>query len=271
MCDIAGFVLNERNSERYPFDLEAPLAERKRAIPVLKNAWRAANNLPVLPVAQPKAPAPVPADRLNPLLDQFLAGEADKQRAAQRDLEALGLGALPGVLTRFKATANKDERKRLDDLAKRLSTIIVAIEFADESLKPDAALSKRLETLKGKPLEPKTFMAAITATLRAMPPGAHVLQISADRDGDGAGFTLQIDLRSGKEGDAPPKGPPVSLDYHESIIARGASRGTSGQSIAAWVRDSDDDHLQDALSDALAIPPDQPIEIQLWYHGTWSK
>src|SRR5262249_42218088 len=77
VCDMAAHALYMRDADRFFFDLEKSLAERRRMIAVLKNAWRKERQLAELPIPEPKLPAAVPDETLKPLLDQFVSGKAE--------------------------------------------------------------------------------------------------------------------------------------------------------------------------------------------------
>jgi len=271
-CDMAGFMLNELAPARYYFDLEAPWALRRYDILELKNAWRKAHKLPALTIPEPKPIARVPEKTLEPLLGSFLAGNADQRRQAQADIEKLGLGALSAVRNRRDAASKKEDEKRLDDLLKRIACIVAEIEFAEKSLKPDAALSKRLEELKGKPFDSKRFLKVIGATLKAPPPCMRGLHVTAERVGDGTGFTLRFDLldlaRAG--GKANVKGPPpwVVQTQDISVGNEGVRCLSGGSQFSAWT-ESNDSELADVLDGVLASAPERSIDINLALTLKW--
>jgi hypothetical protein len=284
MCDVAGHVLSELDPKRYPFDLAAPLAVRNRRLVELKNVWRQANNLAPVAVPQPRKIAAVPAERLRPLLDKFLAGPAEQRAKAQAAIEGFGLGALLGVLQRQDDTERKEEQALLDGLAKRLSCVIADIELGDMSLKPDAALVKRLEALKGKPFDPKTFIQTIGATVKGLPPGAHGLGIFAHRPGDGTGFSLRLDLLSAARAGqvtrvvqnlvkpVEPKGPPPWLSYTERVkVGPDHVHGVSGGGRTSTWTNGSDPELEGVLDRALAALPGVPIEIRIRLIAEWRE
>jgi hypothetical protein len=263
-------VLSELDPAKYGFDLDAPLALRRHDILTIKNAWRQAHNLP--PIPAPKSIAAVPQKTVRPLLDRFLTGNADERRQAQADIEKLGPGASFAVLKRRIEADKKEDEKRLDELLPRIACIVTQIEFADRSLKPDAALSKKLEELKGKPFEPKRFLQVIGATLKAPPPGMLGLRIDAERIGDGTGFTVRFDLldqaRAGVNANA--KGLPTWVDKNEHIcVGNDGVHNESGSiRFSIWTEDHNS-QLARVLDDVLASAPELSIDISLELKLKW--
>jgi hypothetical protein len=266
LCDMAADMLRKLDPSRYSYDLEAPWSQRRRDVVSLKNIWRQANKLPPLPFPERKAIARVPEKVLRPLLDRFLNGTDDQRRTAQADIEKLGLGTLPGILRRYNAASGEEAKKRLDDLSKRVACIVAEIAFFDRSLKPDAALRSRLEALRGKPLEWKSFLRALGATLKAMPPGVRGLRVVAERVGDGTGFTLRFDLldqaRAGGKDNG--KAPPNWLDCAEHIsVGNSAVHGEGGGSqLSIWTDDYNSE-LASVLIGVLASAPELSIDVSL--------
>src|SRR5262249_42673067 len=161
--------------------LAAQLGARDRQRVVLKNVWRKANKLPPLPVPEPRKIRPVPADRLRPLLDRYLAAAGDKRLAVRSEIESTGLGALPGVLDRRDRARKKSERAEWRELAKRLSCIVSEVKIGARSAKPDPPLVRRLESLKGKPFDARVFIRTVGSVLKksANPRGIRVAAVRA--------------------------------------------------------------------------------------------
>src|SRR5262249_14061161 len=134
VCDMAGHVLNQLYPKKYAFDLGAQTSVRDRQLVIMKNVWRSANKLPLLPIPEGRRVPVVPADDLRPILDRYLAATGNKRLVARNEIEQLGLGALPGVLERRDKASNKGERATWNELAKRLSSILAEIEFAERSV-----------------------------------------------------------------------------------------------------------------------------------------
>jgi hypothetical protein len=268
VCDIAGYTLNQLYPDKYAFDLAASLRVRDRQMVVMKNVWRSENKLPLLPVPEVQKALPIPADKLRPILDRYLAASGDARRAAGDEIENLGLGALPGVLERRDKAGDKTERAVWDDLAKRLSCIVAEIEIDERSAKPDAKLAKRLEALKGKSFNAKTFIAAVGAALKDSPNDAQGVRVLVVRAGDGTGFTMKFELLANPKD---VKGAPSQWDHSESVrVGKEFVRGQFGASsgVANWT-DGNYPDLEKTLTRAVASDPDQTVEIRIHLAPEW--
>jgi hypothetical protein len=271
-CDLAGYVLNELDPVKYPFDLEAPWSQRRREIFAMKNVWRQANKLPPLTIPERKQIVAVPETKLRPLLDAFLTGNPEQKRQAQADIEKLGPGTFAAVVNRRAAAVKKEEGERLDNLLNRIACIVTEIKFADRSLKPDAALSKKLEQLKGKPFESKVFLKVIGETLKAPPLGMRGVRVTAERIGGGTGFSLRFDLldQARVGGKAKVEGPPTWLEQTEHIaVGNKGVHGLFGSSqLSVWTEDHNSE-LARVLDRVLASAPELSIDISLGLTLKW--
>jgi len=87
--DMAGFFLNQRWPERYPFDLSAPLKERDRQRLVCENTWRQLHNLPVLVPPQPSTNHVAAAEVTKVVAIEWEAGSAKPSDAFAARIEAM--------------------------------------------------------------------------------------------------------------------------------------------------------------------------------------
>ncbi len=227
LADVAGVTLNELDPSRYAFSHGATLIERDVQIVKMKNVWRQANKLAALPLPRARRqPAAVPAEQLRPLLDRFLKGPAlpgeprevqmtglipgvvvtrklPPSRPGQDAIEQLGLKAVTGVLQRLDATRDPSERKLLDGLAKKLACTVTDVEFAATSIKPNAAIVKHLEEMKGTPFHPKSFIQSLATILQV--PGVRGMNVLVHRP---AGADRHDSaLRPAESGTGPPGTP----------------------------------------------------------------
>lgn len=277
ICDAAGHVLNQLAPDRYPFDLGAPLAKRDQAIVVLKNEWRRAHGLAPLPAPAVKVIAPVRDERLQPLVDKLLQSPPALRPKAMAEIEALGLGALPGIQNRLaKATKNgAPELGTLEKLARRVSCIIDEATLTEDSLKPDAVVGK-LKNMHGKPFEPESFMELVRSLVKDLPKGVQALRFSVDRAGDGAGVTLKVDLldeprarqlgRSGSiSGD--PTAPQRTLrgwNFSELVeVDKGTLHTSSGGCTHAYWLEDKHAYIVGAITDACSSTPAAPFVIRI--------
>ena len=277
ICDAAGHVLNELAPDMYAFDLGAPLAKRNLAIVDLKNTWRKAHGLAILPVPVHKTIVPVRDDRLQPLVEKLLQSPAAEREKAMAGIEALGLGALPGVQNRLARSTRIEasERATLEKLVRRISCIIDDATLSKDSLRPEAVVNK-LKSLKGKPFEADAFVELIRSLVKNLPQGVQALRFSVDRTGDGSGLTLKVDLlderrakqlgRSGSfsPGSAAPKGMPIGWDFNERVeVGEKGLHAISGACTHAnWLEEK---HivLMDAINAACSSAPAEPFVVQI--------
>jgi hypothetical protein len=87
--DMAGFFLNQRWPERYPFDLSAPLKERDRQRLVCENTWRQLHNLPVLASPQLSTNHVAAAEATKVVAIEWEAGSAKPSDAFAARIEAM--------------------------------------------------------------------------------------------------------------------------------------------------------------------------------------
>jgi hypothetical protein len=280
VCDLAGHELSQLTPDRYLFDLFAPLAEKDRARVALQNVWRRAHGQAPLPLPPRKTIAPAREEELRPLLDQFLRGPEAERARAERQIEQLGVGALPGVLRRSAGTEGSADRTALERLARRLACLVTDVVVAEESLPPDEALAARFGTLKHRPFDPKAFLQTVDFLVRHWPRDVHGVRLAVDRAGDCTGMTLTVDLldearasllgRSGRiaPGRATPRDRPSGWDYSERVqVGRKHLHGVQGG--GEWSGDHAD--LRDALSAAGSAGPREPIEIRIQLIAEWAN
>jgi hypothetical protein len=277
ICDAAGHVLNQLAPEKYPFDLGAPLAKRDRAIVDLKNISRKARGLTLLPVSVLKVIAPVPDEKLQPLVDKLLQSPPAERPRATAKIEALGLGALPGIQNRLAKMTKKDDPERavLEKLVRRIACIIDEATLAENSVKPDEVVGK-LKNMKGKPFESGTFMELIRSLVEDLPRGVHALRFAVDRTGDGTGVTVRVDLldesrakqlgRSGSitHDETAKKGLPFAWNFNEHVeVGREHLRSVSGVSTHAHWLEEKHTELVTALTAASSSAPGDPFAVRI--------
>ncbi len=223
-----------------------------------------------MPLPERQKIAPIGADKLNPILDRYAAAAANQRLAVWNEIEKLGLAALPGVLARRDAATDKDAQATWNDLAKQLSCIVTEVEIAERSAKPDATVVKRMESLKGKPFDAKTFIQTIGDFLKNSPADAQGLRVVALRAGDGTGFTMNFEVLANPKNI---KGPPSQWGSSESVrIGKDFVRGQFGSSndMSRWTEGNYPD-LDKALTQVVASAPDQPVEIRVHMAPEWRE
>ncbi len=196
---------------------------------------------------------------------------------ASTALRQLGLGALPGLLKRLDATGNDDPaRAVLERLSRRLACTVVEVVVAENSVRPDAALAARLEAMKGKPFDPRAFVQTIRDLVSKLPQGVHAFRLAANREGDGTGLTITIDLldetrasRLGRSGWLAPepgeeKGRPYCWHFSRRVEAGSKSLlGGSGIARSSVWTGPENTELLDALTKAGAAPVGEPLTVRI--------
>ena len=258
ICDLAAFVLSENWPKKYAFRSVASKLERDRIRVSNANVWRKEHGLP--PLARPAAPVIVsaPAKALQPLLNQALStgAEVDRRRALTT-IEAMGLPAYSGVSAALKRLEPEHPaRADFEETVRRIGCVVRDFALAG----PKSAMAKvrpRLLALKGKPLTTQAFTGVLLAILNDWPSGVHGLRFVAEREGDGTGFALRLDLL-----DKPDPGL-NRMDYHESVTVGDMSLdGSSGGASLEYARSPTFfDDLGRAIHLALSEPPNQTVRI----------
>ncbi len=263
----------------FPFKFEAPLEQREENRLAIINAWRKAHGLPLMP--QPKYPkvAAVPADRLEPLLDRLQIASADETGAASAAIEQLGPGALQGTLKRLKSLKDgSPQRTSLEQLALRLATTIVEIEYADKSTKPDAELQAKLQSLKGKPVDPTVMSAAVISigkNLKRSAPGVCITLVHPAKQ---AGTTLHVDVYDKTRAAgipvagriAPDDSSPKDRPY---VWGEEYSARIDGKSVAnsSSIGRLDSNELHRIFAPVTSTPIDKSLEIRIQLIGIWQR
>jgi len=261
LCDLAGHELAHRWPERYEFDIEASLSERDTQIVAMKNVWRQAHGLEALPLPQRPAIPRVPDETVQPLLDRIV--QTGDQKAI-RAIEALGLGALPAVKARLAGLAeNHPARLPLATLAANLANVIREVVITPDSVAPDRATRKYVESFEGKMLTSPMMVEALFHILRKTPRGATGVKIRADRDGDDTGVVLSLSLSKTQESEN---------CYHQVcwVTAELVAVDTEARyrSYEDWDNTdvpSEKDYTQftETLDEALAAAPDRTLTLRV--------
>jgi hypothetical protein len=207
VCDVAAYDLNQLDSKRFPFDVSGTWAQRDRSLVSLKNALRKQRGLPPLPVPEVRKTVQIAADKLKPLLDRLEQAPAQQSEnfpanvplpaaiLISREIEKLGAGALAGTLDRLKSLdPHSPHRPAFDRLARRLASSVVEIQVGEKSLKPDDAIKSKLESFKGKPLDPSALAEVLGSLATDLRPPAYGVKFFVSRAAGEAGTTLRVDI-----------------------------------------------------------------------------
>jgi hypothetical protein len=165
---------------------------------------------------------------------------------------------------------NEPAAALLDDLAKRLACTVAEVALAKESLQPDAKLAARLKALEGKPLTPEGFLELVGSLVNDLPKGVRTIRCTAERDDDGSGVTLRLDLVSAersRQKQAPKPGTerPTGWNYREHVtLADRVIHGPIG-----WALQWTGSNLEQSLSAAFGAAPNQSFEIYVELTPQW--
>jgi hypothetical protein len=260
VCDMAAHSLASRWKELYRFKFSAPLAERNRQRVMIQNTWRECHNLPPLPLPQPRKIQPVPAERINPLLERLASPDEVARTRTAGDIEALGLGAMPAVREAIQAFPKNDPRESaLNSLARRLSCRVDQVEVLPANFQPEGALKSALVALKGNALTSESFIRVLIAFATTQPPGIRGMKLFAARGDDFTGVAIRLQMIAGKHTDD------SVWDIQERVTAGDEGLlGTFGEAFAERLQKPEGwDDLTQSLNAALKTSPETPLEVRI--------
>lgn len=283
ICDMTAHVLYTLDTKRYPFDLEADAEQRTLDCAKLTNVLRAELGLAALPLPTTRAIKPVAEAELMLLLEQLEKADSDRDRTVEAKIVGLGLGALAPIIARRDKLPSDDARRgKLDALARRVASIVVELTPAAKSVAPDAELRKKLDALKGRPLDSSEFQQLITSLIEELPAGIGGIGWRAARSKSG-GVTMELDLIDRKRADletagggatpgsAAPFDRPFNWSYSVAVRLAGKSlyEVDGGGTNPPGVRN--EPRLTEALEQIEAAAVEKPFEIRWEAIGQWRK
>ena len=259
VCDMAALVMVERRPDEFTFDIEAERRERDRQRFAIVNDLRTRRDLPPLGIPQARKVGRIGAQKTAPALEAIVrAADAEARSEALAEYEALGLGALPALTEHLAKSSPEDG---LESLAKRLANTVAEIEVSKDGAEPDAALSKQLESLNGKPITAKGFVKLLLSTAAALPPGAAGVRFKMVRHGDGAGFEMAVELPTERIYQA---GIQKGWRADSGIFVGNRSLPGSGGIFSRdyGLTEKAHEKLLKGLTEALDSAPDRPVRIR---------
>jgi hypothetical protein len=289
VADLAAMTLCRLTPARYAFDFSAPLTARDRGLLQLKNSWRRSQGLQSLPAATPRSVAILSDEALRPLLDELLCSQGAERANVQKQIEHLGLGALPAARRRFNQTGKEHpSRVALDYLVRRLACTVAEVKLAPQSLSLDERLNARLNAMQGKPFGPAALVQVVDELLKHLPAEVYGLRLTVERAGDDTGIAVTFDLlsatraaqlgRSGRgRGESARQTTEPSWETIEMVKAGSEPPYTMGHGIAnsggatraVVFRNFDLSDFEKALAVACAGAADQPIEAVFQALAEW--
>jgi len=249
------------------FDSSARFGTRRRQRLAVKNEWlRKVGKEPEVVPPLPKID-PAPEDQVHPLLDALLASEpADKRQVSLQCLEDLGLAAVPAITKALARTApDHPSHGKLQALAGRLAFTLTQITFADPSVTPSDELRRRIETMRGHPVDSEKMMGLLTLLLKNLPAGTRGIDIALERVGNDTGATLTIVLlpdRPSRKGLSPQRGmsQTVCLDGKE-LMSRFSALAGKNQEMKLFGFDWSD--FAEALRKGFKANPEQYLFVHV--------
>lgn len=260
VCDIAGHVLNSQWHNDFRFDLSASLFERDQQRIALINVWRKDHKMQLLPLPKRKVIPRLPRGKVDPALQAIVVAKNKlERRKAVEAYRALGLPALPSLNENLiKLAKDHPAAAEMKSLAARMACIVDDIQFERKSVKPDNALSQRLQRLLNKPLTSKALVDTLIATAENLPKGAVGVRLTANRSGDDTGIIITVMLPKERVFDSgSQKGWSTSTRVSVGKESLLSSSGSSSLDYGVTVEAHQD--LMKSLETALTSPPDKPI------------
>jgi hypothetical protein len=160
------------------------------------NIWLKEQGLALVPAPEPISIKPADPTVTTPLLKAILDApdQAARDRAADA-IEALGLPALHPVLDQLAAVKGATGAKAdLEALSRRLASIVREVTVEAESVKPNDAIVKAMDAVKGKPLTPHRFIDLVLAGMQNLPADAAGVRVKAERMEDLTGVVVTVKL-----------------------------------------------------------------------------
>ena len=200
---------------------------------------------------------------MQPLLQQFAHtdSEPDRQRITER-IVALGLPALPAVHKASLDAANGPLSNEWAVLERRLGSVVRTARIDPRGVQPDAAIAQQLATMEGHPITASACIALIINVMKRLPENVEGMRFSAQRDSDGAGFTVLLTLLSSPR----PNSHRAPLDTYEHLAAANITPygGGAGSTSADYVVNENTlADIQNQMAKALTSGPYDPIDLQI--------
>ncbi len=204
IADFAAMTLVEQFPGRYHFDLEASEVERDRQITAIQNAWREQQGLPPVPDTAPPAIEPLDDAEVVPLLQQAIDGNATQRGPILKQIEQLGLPALPAV-RRFlpELPAEHAARASLLGLQQRLSCVVHHVAFADYGVEPGEQARQQLAVVRDRPLTGEMLARLLVSLANVRPEGAQGVRLKVDPLGEDSGLRLTLEFQRKHRQDDP--------------------------------------------------------------------
>jgi hypothetical protein len=195
LADLAAEALAWRWKQADLFDITGPLQVRERQRVEVKNVWLRKRGQEPLPVPTHRV-KPAPEARVSPLVKAVLEASTPAERQqALKEIEELGLPALPAVRNLLGSLqADHPAHGAAQILAGRLALTVREARFTDDSVKPSAALCRKLEALQSRPITEKAFMDLLQGFSRELPDGVRGVKIALERLPDDSGVYLAVTL-----------------------------------------------------------------------------
>jgi hypothetical protein len=195
ICDLAAHLLSRSWNKPDMFDFNAGPRKRDRQRLLVLNTLRSQRGMEVEPLPDEPTVELLPDEQTAPLLEKVRTAPADARRAALKEIEALGLSALPAVQGTLRSLGRSHPaRADVQAVVKRLAFVVADVRVTEHSAKPTAEIRKRLDALKGKALETQAVVDCLTSILRAPPAGIDGLEVQISREGDGTGAEITLTL-----------------------------------------------------------------------------
>ena len=266
ICDMAGYVLAVRWPGTYAFNPATSEKTRDRQRIGCLNAFRKKKDLPPLPLPAARVVTPAPQDQTEPLLDRLQ--HAPGGRAADKalkQLEQMGLPALPTMVEALPRLDGNPMQGQVAALAARLACTVAEVSLAENSLPAGPELAALFQGMEGQSLTADSFTRLLETMVEKRPAAARGMRLSARRDEDLTGVTLQAEFVEHPEKEG---GGSATLNDPSEVVWTWTERvnlnGASGHnSSGVGIRQGADKSLCKAIDQVLAAAPTNYFRISI--------
>jgi len=250
--DFAAFQLSQVWPKKYRFVNDPSESARDRQCLVSLNAYRVSRGLTPVSVPAKRAIVPASPAKIQPLLQALVSGPIGDRQKTEAAIQAMGPSALPAI-TKFSAglDVRNPVRRDLDEIAARIADLVAEVKLLNVP-KPAAGFADQAGAWKGKPLTASMLRSLVQLAVKTWPAKAKGVTIQCDRDTDGLGIVVTLDLGPSRQTGASGG----DFDYAMAVNVNGKpSGGETGAGTAdSLISDSFFDNAKKALASGPFVP-----------------
>jgi hypothetical protein len=191
MSELATYTLAQCFPGKYRFAKSGSMEERERQHLASLNVYRARRGLAkVRPSTAPPKVKLISSSVVLPLIERFVK---EGGKAARGRLEAHGLGALPYVAKAANEAREPGVKKRLTDLARRMSCILRSAQIENARPGTETKVSQQIRAFVGQVLTTDRLFEILEVLAKGVSRrDARAASFVAERDATQTGFTISI-------------------------------------------------------------------------------